>query len=485
MDGVPVVAITGQVPTRALGTDAFQETDVLGVTMPVTKHGFMVERAEDLETIVCEAFRIARGGRPGPVVIDIPKDVQSSPWRAATPSRNGRSAGAIPPAAAAVRAIEETLAPHALDTAARLLNDAARPLVLAGRGIVASGSAPLLRSLAERADLPVVTTLLGLDGFPATHPLALGMPGMHGTVRACHAIQRADVILGLGIRFDDRVTGAPGTFARNATIVHADIDPGCFGRTVHSHVRLPGDLRATLPALLARIAARRQPEWWHELRQWPREAAPDEPVAEPCAPLTGRAACRGLAARIARARAIVVTDVGQHQMWLAQELGDADPGTHLTSGGLGTMGYALPAALGAATGRRDRAVWVVAGDGGFQMTLQELATVVQEALPLRIAVVNNGFLGMVRQWQELFYQRRYSASELSGPDLPCLARAYGIPARAVERQGELDDALDWADAARGPVLLDLRVAREENVYPMVPPGAALDQVVPAPALAIA
>ncbi|MGH7576438.1 MAG: thiamine pyrophosphate-binding protein, partial [Longimicrobiales bacterium] len=256
MDGVPVVAITGQVPTAVRGTDAFQETDVLGVTMPVTKHGFMVERAEDLEPIVHAAFRIASGGRPGPVVIDIPKDVQNAPWRAARPfeappldgvtSRRRRIGPMDADSGAAATA--------AIETAARLMNHAARPLILAGRGVIGSGSSGLLRELAERADLPVVTTLLGLDGFPATHPLALGMPGMHGTVRACQAIQRADVILGLGVRFDDRVTGAASTFAPQAMIIHAEIDPGCFGRTIAPHVLLQGDLRFTLPALLERVA---------------------------------------------------------------------------------------------------------------------------------------------------------------------------------------------------------------------------------------
>jgi acetolactate synthase-1/2/3 large subunit len=304
------------------------------------------------------------------------------------------------------------------------------------------------------------------------------MPGMHGTVRACQAIQRADVIVGLGLRFDDRVTGAAGTFAPNATIVHADIDASCFGRTLQPHLRLHGDLRDTLPRLAALVRAARRPGWWAELHTWSREAS-DEPTPV-SGPLTGRAAARALATHIAATDAIVTTDVGQHQMWIAQELRDARPGSHLTSGGLGTMGYALPAAIGAAAGRPDRTVWAVAGDGGFQMTMQELATVAQERIPLRIAVVNNGFLGMVRQWQELFYAGRYAASELSGPDFPCLARAFGIAARAVDDIADLDGALRWAEAEAGPALLDLRVCREENVYPMVPPGAALHQVVAAP-----
>ena len=476
MDSVPVIAITGQVPTAVRGTDAFQETDVLGVTMPVTKHGFQVERADDLAHAVAEAFRIATSGRPGPVLIDIPKDVQAAPCVPRTPTSAAQDGERRPSEARS----SDTPDPDALARALAMLAGAERPLVMAGRGVVLSGTSAHLLALAERADLPVVTTLLGLDAFPATHPLALGMPGMHGSVRACRAIQRADVILGLGVRFDDRVTGPSHRFAPDARIVHADIDATVFGRTVRAELPLAGDLRHTLPALAARAGARTHEAWWHEIRAWPREAEPGDPYARAFGPLESRFAIRAIAARIEERRAIVVTDVGQHQMWLAQELRDAAPGTHLTSGGLGTMGFALPAAIGAAVGQPRIPVWVVAGDGGFQMTLHELATVVQERVPLRIAVINNGYLGMVRQWQELFYERRYAASEISGPDLACVARAYGVPGRTVSRAEDLHDALAWADAARGPTLLDLRVLREENVYPMVPPGAALHEVVDSP-----
>jgi len=334
-----------------------------------------------------------------------------------------------------------------------------------------------VRSLAERADFPVSATLLGLDGFPATHPLCLGLPGMHGTARANHGIQRADVILGLGLRFDDRVTGPPKGFAPEAAVIHLDIDPASVGRTVRPAIGIVGDLRATLPALARRVAPARRPAWWAELGGWQREAEPPGPAA---GPLTGRAVARALAGHLASTGALVATDVGQHQMWLAQELQDARPGSHLTSGGLGAMGYAVPAAFGAAVGRPERPVWAVAGDGGFQMTLQELASVVQERVPLKLAIMNNGFLGMVRQWQELFYAKRYSASALRGPDFVALAHAYGIPARAVARGEELAGALCWASTTDGPALLDLRVRPEENVYPMVPPGAALHELVSAP-----
>jgi acetolactate synthase-1/2/3 large subunit len=504
MDSVPLVAITGQVPTAVRGQDAFQETDVLGITIPVTKYGFVVERPEDLPAIVREAFRVARSGRPGPVVIDIPKDVQNGPcaFEPAYAASNGAGAAAAPrqPAhhmsgsASCTNGVRPGVPDTgrdaaALDAAAGLLNEAERPVIMAGRGVVVAGMAEALAALAERADLPVVTTLLGLDAFPATHPLALGMPGMHGTVRACRAIQRADVILGLGLRFDDRVTGPTARFAPGAKIIHADIDAAVIGRTIRPALGLVGDLRETLHALLGRVRPARRAAWWAELREWPRDAAPAPAAGSPPAPLAGpltaRDAARALAARIAASGGIVATDVGQHQMLIAQELRDAPPGSHLTSGGLGTMGYALPAALGAALGRPDRPVWAVAGDGGFQMTLQELATVVQERVPVRIAVLNNGYLGMVRQWQELFYERRYSASALGGPDFTMLARAYGVPARRVCRLDELDEALDWAERAHGPALLDLRIPAEENVFPMVPPGAGLDEIIAAPDVEVA
>ena len=469
MDGVPLVALTGQVPKSGRGQDFFQEADILGITIPVTKHGFTIDDPNDLVAVVDEAFALATSGRPGPVLIDIPKDVQNAACPATRrPARSDDDLGSRCLPCGTSRQFER---------AASLLNDAARPVIMAGRGVVASGMAPTLLDLAERADVPVVTSLLGLDGFPSSHPLCLGLPGMHGTVRANLSIQDADVILGLGLRFDDRVIGRAGTFAPNATVIHADISPASVGKTIRPAVELIGDLRQTLPRLAAMVAYARRDQWLERTRSWPRECGHDTAVPINSETMTGRAASRALGRRIAQSGAIVATDVGQHQMWLAQELRDTDPMTHLTSGGLGTMGYALPAAIGAAIGCPNRPTWVVAGDGGFQMTLQELATVVQERLPLRIVVINNGFLGMVRQWQELYHDGRYSASELSGPDFQLLAEAYGIPARVATGGPELDDVLDWADRASGPVLVELRVAREENVYPIVPPGSALHELV--------
>ena len=494
MDSVPLVALTGQVPTAALGTDAFQETDIVGVTMPVTKHGFLVQDAADLPAVVTEAFRLARSGRPGPVLIDVPKDVQASSVSAdlvpSRPRRSSWAAGVCPNGGAtpARQAGDGTGRPHGvsqelagrLDEAASLLNGASRPVVMVGRGVVLAGVSRLMRMMAERADLPVVTTLLGLDAFASGHRLALGLPGMHGTERANHAIQNADLVLGLGLRFDDRVIGRAADFAPKARVIHFDVDPASVGRTIRPHLSVLGDLRETFPELARRTAVASRPQWWSLLERWSRDAEPRTESPFPVGPLGARQAIRSVARRISETGALVSTDVGQHQMWLAQELPDVTPRAHLTSGGLGTMGYALPAAIGAALGQPGRPVWVVAGDGGFQMNLQELATVVQEGIPLRIAVINNGFLGMVRQWQERFYGGRYSATELSGPDFVALAGAYGIPGYVVDRAEALEEILDDAAGMAGPVLLDLRVTREENVYPMVPAGAALDELVMGP-----
>lgn len=488
MDSVPLVALTGQVARDVIGTEAFQEIDIVTVARPVTKQAFQVQETTDLPAVLAEAFHVARAGRPGPVLVDVPKDIQAGAFPAdlladlfpARPRESSDASRARPDGGAT----PALATPALLDEVATLLGNSDRPVVMVGRGVVLAGVSGLVRMLAERADLPVVTTLLGLDAFPASHTLALGMPGMHGTERANKGIQEADLILGLGLRFDDRVIGKPDEFAPNARIVHFDIDQAAVGRTITPDLAVVGDLRTTLPELVRRTYQAEHAEWRRVLKRWSREAepetGPETDLSFSIGPLGARSAIRSVARRIAATNAIVVTDVGQHQMWLAQELPSVDPRTHLTSGGLGTMGYALPAAIGAARGRPERPVWVVAGDGGFQMTLQELATVVQEGIPLRIAVVNNGFLGMVRQWQECFYGGRYSATELSGPDLVRLAEAYGIPGYRVDRSENLESTLDDMVRAEGPVLVDLRVAREENVYPMVPAGAPLHELVMRP-----
>ena len=495
MDSVPLVAITGQVATWALGTQAFQETDIIGVSKPVTKQGFMVHDAADIPQIIAEAFRIASSGRPGPVLIDLPKDVQTSevpPVSLPSPRADStwaasvcREGGATPAARAwrqgELEASVQDFMAHQLDEVARMLDEARRPVLMLGRGIVLAGVERIAGMMAERCDLPVSTTLLGLDAFPAEHRLACGMPGMHGTPRANLGIQESDLILGLGLRFDDRVIGDPSRFAPNARIVHFDVDPAAFGRTIQPDMSVIGDLRVTLPELARRAKPASRPEWWALLESWSREAEPRTVAEAQDDALGGREAIRSIARRISSENAVVACDVGQHQMWLAQELPNVSPRAYLTSGGLGAMGYALPAAIGAAIAEPGRPVWVVAGDGGFQMNMQELATVVQEQLPLRIAVLNNGFLGMVRQWQQAFHGGRYSGVELGGPDFGALAAAYGIPGVAIDRSAELEDTLDRAAETSGPVLVDLRVEKEENVYPFVPSGAALDELLTAAA----
>jgi acetolactate synthase-1/2/3 large subunit len=486
MDSVPMVAVTGQVPRASLGTDAFQELDIVGLTMPVTKHGFLVESVADIPTVVAEAFHIARSGRPGPTLIDVPKDVLlaasaahpgAAPSAGRTPPRVGTAVPASGRAEADTQSADSTRtnAPP-IERVRELLARASRPVVLVGRGVLLAGVTDTLRRFVEEHELPVVTTLLGLDAFPSEHPLCLGMPGMHGTERANLAIQRADLVLGLGLRFDDRVTGRVSAFAPRAQIVHFDISEAVAGRTVQADVRVIGDLAATLPALARNACCTPLDSWWEELRAWSREAEAFDADTEAAGPLSGRSMTRILGRWIGDRGAIAVTDVGQHQMWLAQELKNALPASHITSGGLGSMGFALPAAIGAQVARPDRETWVVAGDGGFQMSASELATVVQEQLPIRIVVHNNAALGLVWQWQSLTYGERFVASSLSGPDFALLARSHGIPACSVKTVEELTSALHRIDGIRGPALLDVQVPTEEHVFPMVQPGKGLDEM---------
>ena len=487
MDGVPMVAVTGQVPSTLMGTDPFQEIDTLGITMPVTKHGFLVRRPEDIPGVVADAFRIARGGRPGPVVVDVPKDVQFAeadiPDELASPHRERADEAAQEKERFAVSFVDgkPTTTGAAVAAALARLRAAERPVLMVGRGVISSETSEEVLALAEATNLPVVTTLLGLDAFPTLHPQCVGMPGMHGTQRANHAISEADLIIGLGLRFDDRVTGKASKFAPGAGIIHFDIDPRAHGRTIRTDVAVLGDLRQTLPPFARGASEGYQvpAAWWQRMHDWRREAAEPAPPMDAATaegPLSGRQVSRAIAEVVRREHAIVVTDVGQHQMWLAQEVADADPCTHLTSGGLGTMGYALPAALGAAIGAPDRPVWAVIGDGGFQMTMQELATVVQEGVHLRVAIMNNGALGMVRQLQMRVHGGRRVATDLGAPDFCALANAYRIHSEMVEEAGELDAALDRAATWPGPVVLDLRIPAEDEVYPMVPSGAGLSEM---------
>jgi acetolactate synthase-1/2/3 large subunit len=430
MDSTPVVAITGQVPRAMIGRDAFQETDIIGITQPITKHSVLVEDVESLADHLREALAIAVEGRPGPVLVGVPKDVQQAKaeWRPARPSG---------PAA------PRPEGPGPLSRAARLIADAERPLIMAGHGIILSEAYEELRALAERTGIPVITTLLGISGFPESHPLHLGMPGMHGEVHVNRAIQQADLILGVGLRFDDRVTGNLAAFARGAKVIHVELDRSEIGKNVATDVGLVGDARQILRALLDHVEPRECEGWRAEIAAFMRPR--HESFRGDLSPESILAAI----AQAAGGRCTIVSDVGQHQMWVAKLYPYRRPNTHITSGGLGTMGFAVPAAMGAALARPHEPVWAISGDGGFQMNMQEIATMVQEGIPVKMAVFNNGYLGMVRQWQQFFHGRRYSATPIWSPDYVRLAEAYGIFGRRVERGAEAEGAVRDAIPLRG------------------------------------
>jgi acetolactate synthase-1/2/3 large subunit len=472
MDSTPVVAITGQVARPFIGRDAFQETDVIGVTQPITKHNFLVRSADEIADIVHAAFRIALSGRPGPVLIDVPKDVQFAKARY-YPSASMTSAQYLQASAASAPRIAEPL----LERAAELIAEAKRPLIMAGHGIILSNAYAELRAFAEKTTIPVITTLLGISCFPDTHPLHLGMPGMHGPAYVNHAIGEADLIIGVGLRFDDRVTGNVSKFAPNARFIHIDIDPSEVNKVKVAAVPIVADAKAALAALTGAVAPVDKSAWLNEIRSWQRQDEErkqgikrDETYPDPTSILDAiREATNG--------EAIVVTDVGQHQMWAARFYQWTRPNSHITSGGLGTMGFALPAAMGVKRGVPDAPVWVVAGDGGIQMNIQELATLQQEGLSIKIAIMNNGYLGMVRQWQQFFHARNYSETPITGPDYVKLAEAYGITGMNVTRRDEVAAAVKRAMEIEGSVLINFIIEPEANVYPMVAPGSAITTMI--------
>jgi acetolactate synthase-1/2/3 large subunit len=468
MDNTPVVAITGQVPRAMMGRDAFQETDIIGITQPITKHSVLVEDVADLADAVREAFAVATEGRPGPVLVDIPKDVQTAKGRWTEAGREGNGTGGGP----SVPAPDELLG-----EAVRLLGTAHRPLIMAGHGVILADAYEELRALAERTGIPVITTLLGISGFPESHPLHLGMPGMHGEVHVNRAIQQADLILGVGLRFDDRVTGNLAGFARGAKVVHIDLDPSEIGKNVPTAVGLVGDAREVLRALLQHVPARDCEGWRAEIAGFVR------PRTDSFRAGLGPEAILDAIQAASQGRCTIVSDVGQHQMWVAKLFRYQRPNTHITSGGLGTMGFAVPAAMGVTLARPDEPVWAISGDGGFQMNMQEMATMVQENIPVKMAVFNNGYLGMVRQWQQFFHGRRYSATPIWSPDYVKLAEAYGIPGRRIDSAEGLEDAVRAAVERPGPALLEFMIEQEANVFPMIPPGATLSDAIedePAP-----
>ncbi len=472
MDSRPVVAITGQVATQFIGRDAFQETDVTGITQPITKHNYLVTQIEDLPKVFQEAFHIARTGRPGPVLIDVAKDVQTA---RTVPNWNTKVnlPGYKPSFEGNRKQIREAI---------KLLSTAQKPLIMAGRGVMLAEAFGELRELAERTGIPVITTLHGIGSFPEDHPLSLGMSGMHGWVHNNRAIQECDVLLNVGGRFDDRVTGKTSSFAPNAKIIHVDLDPSEIGKNIRVDVPIVGDARRVLRSLLEEMPARDTSAWVEHIREMQALHVGKQQYTRPETEMFMPHDVFSVISRKLNERGSyrVCTDVGQHQMWAAQMIEWREPHTHITSGGLGTMGFGLPAAMGVQMAVPDETVWVIAGDGGFQMNIQELATIVQERLPIKIAIINNGYLGMVRQWQELFHDRRYSATPMLSPDFVAVAAAYGIPGICVRQQSEVESAIDMAYATDGPILLEFQVEREVNVYPMVAPGASISDMITEP-----
>ena len=464
MDSSPIVAITGQVPIPAIGSDAFQETDVTGVTLPVTKHNYLVTDVRDLAYTMKEAFHIARTGRPGPVLVDVPKDVQIAQTEYIYPEGDIVLPGYHPPSAADEFEIGNAL---------RLIAEAERPIILAGHGIMMSGAMRELRELAEKAQIPVALTLLGKGGMPEEHPMVIGMMGMHGEASANLAIQEADLLIALGMRFDDRVTGNLKTYAPNARKIHIDIDRSELNKNVKADVGIAGDLKTVLSQMLPKLKVKTHPQWMGMIRDWLEDSSERDILNYDTPGKLLTAQVINDIWKYTDGNAINVTDVGQHQMLEAQYYPHQRPSTLLTSGGLGTMGFGLPAAIGAKFGKPDEEIWAIVGDGGFQMTMCEMATAAQENVNVNIAVINNHFLGMVRQWQEFFYEKRYQATPMFNPDFCKLADAFRIPSRRVTQRAEIAEAVKFARGIDGPTLIEFVVEKEEIVYPMVPAGADL------------
>ncbi|MBU0672398.1 MAG: biosynthetic-type acetolactate synthase large subunit [Candidatus Margulisbacteria bacterium] len=466
MDSVPLVVITGQVATNLIGRDSFQEADVTGITQPITKHNYLVKRAEDIPTVVKEAFHIARTGRPGPVVIDIAKDAQVKKIKFKYPDKVN------------LPGYKPTLKghPRQIKAAAKMISIAKKPVIYAGGGVISAGGAKELKDFAEKLNIPVTTTMMGLGAFPEDHKLALRMLGMHGTAYANYAIQECDLLIAVGARFDDRVTGHLPTFAPKAKHIHIDIDPAEIGKNVRVDVPIVGDAKQTLKDLTEKVKPEngKHDAWIKQIDEWkdkyPLKYKKDKRIKPQYVV--------EMIQQVTKGKAIICTEVGQHQMWAAQYSKLTVPRTWVSSGGLGTMGYGFPAAIGAQFGNPDKIVFDIAGDGSIQMNMQEMATAVIHKLPIKIAVLNNCFLGMVRQWQELLYDKRYSSTNLcNNPDLCKIAEAYGAAAIRVTKPDEVKNALEKALKIKDrPVLIDFAVAKEENVFPFVPPGQALNEM---------
>ena len=468
MDSVPMVIITGQVSRAAIGSDAFQETDTTGITLPITKHNYLVMHAADIPRIIREAFHIANTGRPGPVLVDIPKDVFLEEAEYDLPKQID------------LPGYKPTLDghPNQIRKAARLIDAAQRPVILAGHGVIISHAYDELMALAERVQIPVITTLLGISSFPDDHVLCVGMPGMHGMAYASLAIDESDLLIALGMRFDDRITGKPSAFARGSKKIHVDIDPSEIGKNVPVDVPIVGDVKRILVELNKRVNPATHVEWIQRIEELKRdhpsmqirdtdELLPQYIIQQLCDATDGKA--------------IIVTGVGQHQMWAAQHYTYTEPCSLVSSGGSGSMGYEVPGAMGAQVGRPDRVVWSIAGDGGFQMTMCELATLVENNIPVKFAIINNGYLGMVRQWQEIFYEKSYVATAYTGnPDFVKLAEAFGIFGARVTDKAQVMPTILEAMEHDGPAIIDFVVKQEENVYPMIPSGMTVNDMIEEP-----
>jgi acetolactate synthase-1/2/3 large subunit len=471
MDSSPTVFITGQVTSKYIGYDAFQETDVTGITLPITKHNYLVTRPADIAPAVREAFYIAKTGRPGPVLVDITKDAQQIAIDWEFDSSPIRLPGYRPNLSPVSKDIDQ-----ALD----MIAHAKKPIILAGQGVILSGAMKELMEFAQLANIPVAMTLLGISGFPATHPLNLGMMGMHGESWVNHAIQQADLLLAFGMRFDDRVTGNTKTYAPNARKIHADIDPSEISKNIKADLGLIGDLRDTLTQLLVHLQPSTHTDWVNHVMEMKGDSSVRDIQNLPDNNHLYAAHVINDLWRHTSGDALIVTDVGQNQMWTAQYYKQDHPRMFITSGGLGTMGFGLPAAIGAKFGRPDKQVWAVAGDGGIQMTAAELSTAAQEGIKVNVAILNNGFLGMVRQWQEFFYDKRYSATPMRSPDFVKLTEAHGLTGLRVTQRSEVEAAIRKAEETEGTVVIDFRVEQEDSVYPMVPTGADLHDMIRRP-----
>ncbi len=471
LDSSPILCITGQVPSGAIGTDAFQEVDFTGITLPITKHSYLITRPEDIAAALKEALYIANSGRPGPVLVDISKDAQQGSCDFEWDDSPVRLPGYRPD----LRAL-----PEDFEQSIELINEAKRPIILAGHGVLMSGATQVLLDFVEKTRIPVASTLLGLGGFPASHPLSLGMMGMHGEAWVNNAIQEADLLLAFGMRFDDRVIGRPETYAVNARKIHVEIDASEINKNIKVDVGIVGDLRETLEVFLEGADSGDRTEWHERIRELKGDSAVRDVLHLPDSGHLYAAHVINDLWAYTEGKALVVTDVGQHQMWEAQYYKHDYPRKLITSGGLGTMGFALPAAIGAKMAKPDEEVWAIVGDGGIQMTAAEFSTCAQEEVKVNVAIINNGYLGLVRQWQEFFYGGRYSATPMRNPDFVKLAEAHGLAGLRVERREEIKDAVEQARAEPGSVVIDFKVEKEDTVFPMVAAGADLNEMIRRP-----